>query len=244
MIKYKSTFNKLYQKYSNKKYKIKQLPIKDKYENIKVVVLSNDKKETIIKEITKPVYIYYDDNFNLYKLKNKISNEREELLFKYKQLISQFEVSLEDKKIFEKERQKFISLLEEYYIYTLYHKKINKINIIDKTKLILQSLLLIKNHNDENDINILSGNEYNIDNSLINEMNIYNTDKLTEYNNIILQLKGKNQKEIQKDSKFIEEIKLYLDKTNKNDILNKIKDNINKEDNYINYIIYKLPTVN
>ena len=75
-------------------------------------------------------------------------------------------------------------------------------------------------------------------------MNIYNTDKLTEYNNIILQLKGKNQKEIQKDSKFIEEIKLYLDKTNKNDILNKIKDNINKEDNYINYIIYKLPTVN
>ena len=74
-------------------------------------------------------------------------------------------------------------------------------------------------------------------------MNIYNTDKLTEYNNIILQLKGKTQKDIQKDSKFIEEIKLYLDKTNKNNILTKIKDTINKEESYINYIIYKLPTL-
>ena len=241
MKEYKTTFNKLYQKYSNKKYLIKNVLLKDKYNNIKIVVIQNKDKK-IIKEIIKPKYIYYDDNNNLYTLKNKISNEREELLFNYKLLLLQIEVSQEDKLEFEKKRNNFINLLEEYYSYTLYHKKINKISQINKSTLTLYSFLLIE----DNDMykTLLSGANYNIDTSIINDININNSDKLTQYNNIILQLIGKHQEDIKKDTKLVEEIKLYLNNKNKIDLLKKIKDTKTLQDNYINYIISKLPVIN
>ena len=221
MKKYKNTFNKLYQKYANKKYKIKTLLIKDKYNSIKIVVTKNDKKETIVTELTKPQYIYYDEDANLYKLKNKIYNERAELLYKYKLLVSQLNVSTEDKDKFETERKDFITLLEEYYTYTLYHKKINTITLNNKTNLIIQSSYFIEK--EDKSTSVLSGDTYLIDNTIIENINTYNIDKLTKYNNLMLQLTGKNQKEIKKDTKLIEEIKLYLDTNQKKELMKNLE---------------------
>ena len=242
MKKYKNTFNKLYQKYANKKYKIKTLSIKDKYNSIKIVVTKNDKKETIVTELTKPQYIYYDEDANLYKLKNKISNERAELLYKYKLLVSQLNVSTEDKDKFETERKDFITLLEEYYTYTLYHKKINTITLNNKTNLIIQSSYFIEK--EDKSTSVLSGDTYLIDNTIIENINTYNIDKLTKYNNLMLQLTGKNQKEIKKDTKLIEEIKLYLDTNQKKELMKNLEMNKKQQDEYVNYIVLKLPVLN
>ena len=241
MKEYKIKFNKLYQKYSNKKYHINIIPIKDKFNSTKIIVTKNDKTKAIITEITKPIYIYYDLNSNLYKLKNNISNKRAELLYKYEILVSQLNVSQEDKLNFEKERGEFIKLLEEYYIYTLYHKKINKISFSNKTKLIIQSKYIFE-RNDET-IPVLTGDDYYINNNTILSINNYNIDKLTKYNNIILQLSGKTKEEIKKDTKLIEEIKLYLDKKDKTVLIKSLEDNKNIQDNYINYIVSKLPII-
>ena len=251
MKKYRLSFNKLYQKYSNKKYKIKLLPVNDKYKSTKIVVFKNDKKEdtTIITELIKPHYIYYDnDTFNLYDFKNKVSNVRAELLYKYEILVSKLNISPEEKTNFEKERTKFVKLLEDYYSYTLYHKKINKIATLNTTQLIVQSKYNIvsndtKDNKDSSEdmISILSGETYTINNDIINSININNIDKLTHYNSIILQLTGKNSKDIRKDTKLIEEMKLYLNKSEKEKCIKQIEESKTKQDTYINYIVSRLP---
>jgi hypothetical protein len=244
MKQYKIKFDKLYQKYGNPKYKIQTIPVKDKYNSIKIIVRKNaktDKNETIITEITKPNYIFYDNNSNLYNLKNNISNTRAELLYKYEILVAQLNVSIEDKKEFEKERVEFINLLEEYYTYTLYHKKINKNITNKKTKLIINSKYNLEKKDDI--ISVLSGDTYYIDDTLIDSINNYNIDKLTNYNNIILQLSGKNQKDIKKDTKLIEEMKLYLDKKEKEELNKKLEESKIQQDNYVNYIISRLPNI-
>ena len=250
MKKYTQSFNRLYQKYSNKKYKIKLLPVNDKYKSTKIVVVKNDKKEddNTITELIKPHYIYYnDDKFNLYDFKNKVSNARAELLYKYEILVSKINISPEEKTNFEKERNKFIKLLEEYYSYTLYHKKINKISTLNTTHLIIQSKYNIHNDTNDNDMmtssSMLSGEKYIINNNIINSINTNNIDKLTQYNDIILQLTGKNSKEIKKDTKLIEEIKLYLNKSEKEKLNKQIEESKSHQDNYINYIISRLPLV-
>jgi hypothetical protein len=245
MEKYKLNFNKLYQKYSNKNYIIKTLPVKDKYNSTKIIVIKNDKKETKISEIIKPHYIYYDNNSNLYNFKNRISNERAELLYKYEILVSQLNISIEDKNKFEKEKETFVKLLEEYYIYTLYHKKINKISTFNTIKLLINSkyYININNNDDDDKVLVLSGDIYNIDNKIIDEINTYNINNLTKYNNIILELSGKSKINNKKDSKLIEEIKLYLDKKEKEQILKKLENNKSIQDEYINYIVSKLPII-
>ena len=240
MTNYKNEYSKLYKKYSNMNYKIKILP-KDKNELVKIVVLKNDKTEKLIKELTKPNYLYYNDI--LTELKTNISNEREKILFNYKELISNKELTINDKHNFEKEKNKFINLLEDYYSYTLYHKKINKISTINsKSNLLLQTLNTIDTL--ETSKTKLIGDIYSIDKALINEMNTLNSNKLTEYNSIIQQLLGKKIEDIKKDTKLKEEIKLYLDTTLKHNLDNKIKTEKHKQDNYINYIITKLPILN
>ena len=240
MTNYKNEYSKLYKKYSNMNYKIKILP-KDKNELVKIVVLKNDKTEKLIKELTKPNYLYYNDILS--ELKTNISNEREKILFKYKELISNKELSINDKHNFEKEKDKFINLLEDYYSYTLYHKKINKISTTNsKSNLLLQNLNTIDSL--ETSKSKLIGDIYSIDTTLINEMNTLNSTKLTEYNSIIQQLLGKKIEDIKKDTKLKEEIKLYLDTTLKHNLDSKIQNEKNKQDNYINYIITKLPIFN
>ena len=130
LTKYNKEFKQLYQKYSDRKFIIKNIIIKNNdsktFKN-KIIVMKNDKTEKIVYTLTKPNYFYYNKDNSIYKLKLQISNARTELLYKYEQLIAKLNVTPEDKTQFEKERTNFIELLETYYTYTLYHNKINKI---------------------------------------------------------------------------------------------------------------------
>ena len=163
MEKYKKTFKQLYQTYSNKNYIISMINHKM---TCKIIITKNDKTKKIVKELIKPQYFFYDDNNNLLKLKQNISNSRTELMYNYEKLIARLDIKPEEKKEFEKERKNFIELLETYYTYTLYHKKINKIITTNKSNLLLQKEMSIYNENNDYESKILNGNIYSIDNRI------------------------------------------------------------------------------
>ena len=235
MQKYKQSFKNLYQKYSNKNYTIMQ----EKHNTTtKIVVTRNDKTKKVIVELIKPSYLFYDNDDNLIILKRKISNARTELLYKYEVLIAKINITPEEKKEFEKERTKFIELLEDYYTYTLYHKKINNIITNNKSNIILQKEIVIYKENNDYESKILSSNIYSIDNSIIDIINKNNYNSLSQYNNIILSLSGKKEIEINKDKKIIDSIKTYI--KNKIDIdlySQSLFKKTDIQDEYINYII-------
>ena len=204
----------------------------------KIIVTKNDKTKKIVKELTKPSYLYYNENDNLLRLKREISNSRKELLYKYEKIIEKIKITPDEKKEFEKERTNFIEQLEIYYIYTLYHKKINKINIENKTRIIFQKEYLVFKENNEYESKILNSNIYLIDNADIETINKYNSDNLNEYNNIIATLSSKKDAEINKDKKILEKIKSYIKTKNEIDLFTKsLLKKTDIQDNIINYII-------
>jgi len=164
-------------------------------------------------------------------LKMKISNDRVELQYLYQSLINKLNVSPDEKKDFEKQRKKFIESLETYYIYTLYHKKINKISTTNKINIIIQELL--------GDSNLSEGNIYSVDNAIIDLINNQNSSKLNEFNNLISRMQS--IKNIKDDKKIFETIKEYLNKNETNKLLESLKNISKQQDNYVNYIITELP---
>ena len=247
MINYKKQFSQIYQKYSNKNYIItttlehkKKNSLSNSLSNLpktKIIVKKNDSSSKIVKELIKPSYIYYNENGKLLIIKRNISNARTELLYKYEQLIAKLNITPEDKKAFEKEKKDFIELLEQYYIYTLYHKKINKIITSNKSNLIIQKEFEFYKENDEHIYNTLNSNLYLVDNSIIDSMNKINSDKLTQFNTIMNSLSGKQYKDIIKDKKLKETIKTYIDKKELLDIYSNLNKISNVQDEYIDYII-------
>ena len=240
MQKYKKNVKDLYQKYSNKNYII--TTIMEKQNITKIIVKKNDKTNKIVMELVKPTYYIYNDNNNLLKLKKNISNARIELLYKYEKLVAKLNILPEEKKIFEKERQNFIVQLEDYYIYVLYHNKINKIITINKSSLVLQKEMFIFKEQNDYESKILNSNIYSVDNSFIDTMNKYNSDSLIQFNNIIQTLSGKKVEDIKKDKKLTETIKTYISNINKKELFyQSLLKNTDEQDNYINYIILQLP---
>ena len=248
MTKYKQTYKQIYQKYSNKKYTIMITKVNNiKNFESKIVVYKNTGKTTgktntdIVIELIKPYYLYYNKNCNLSILKREISNARTELLYKYENLTSKLEITPEVKKEFEKERLKFIELLETYYTYTLYHKKINNIITTNKSNLVIQEPIQFYKENSDEDNVVLSGNLYTVDKSTIDIMNKLNSDKLTQYNTLMMNLAGKDTKDILKNKKIIEEIKLYIDRNEIKTIFDSNKKSFEQQSKYIDYIILDLP---
>ena len=241
--KYKQQFKSIYQKYSNKKFKI------DNNEDY-IIVSRIDKKKEIIAELEKPKYIFYNKFNNLLHMKTIISNNRSELLSDYQNLVSKLEVSTEEKHEFEKRRKSFIDILERYYIYTTYHKYINDINTIEKSSIIIQEMRNITKENGDEQY-FLEGEIYEIDNNIINSINENNSEKLNTYNDLIAKLQGINfqQKNKSKDStkdinrnEIVNTIKAYLDKTSINKLNDDIKNVKKMQDSYIDFIIIKLPS--
>ena len=228
MKKYKQSFKNLYQKYSNKRYIINNI-------GYVITVMKNDiknqKKKDIVVELKKPQYMYYDNNGNLDILKRKISNDRVELHYLYQTLLTKLNVYPDEKKDFEKQRHKFIESLETYYIYTLYHRKINKISTTNKINITIQELL--------GDNNIVEGNIYSVDNVIIDLINKQNASKLNEFNNLISKMQS--IKNIKNDNTILDIIKEYLNKNETNKLLETLKIISKQQDNYINYIITELP---
>jgi hypothetical protein len=239
MQKYKKNFKQLYQSYSTKNYTITMVKYKS---TSKIIVTKNDKTKKIVKELIKPQYLFYDEDNNLLKIKRNISNERTELLYKYETLIAKLNITPEDKKAFEKERSNFIENLETYYTYTLYHKKINKIITTNKSNLVLQKEISVYKENNDYESKILNSNIYSIDNNVIDTINKQNSDNLINFNNIMLSLSGKKDKDITKDKKTIESIKTYLKQRQEIESSTKsLSNNTDIQDEYINYIILELP---
>lgn len=234
--KYKQSFKNLYQKYSNKRYIINNIGkvitvVKDEKKKDIHKNMKDMKNKDIVMELKKPHYLYYNNNGNLDILKMEISNDRVKLQYLYQTLVNKLNVSLDEKKDFEKRRKKFIESLETYYIYTLYHKKINKISTTNKVNIIIQELL--------GDNNLLESNIYSVDNSLIDLINKQNASKLNEFNNLVSKMQS--IKNIKDDKKILETIKEYLNKNETNKLLDSIKLNAKQQDNYIDYIITELP---
>ena len=237
---YKKNYKQLYQTYSNKNYIITTSI--DNKNNQKIIVSKTDKTKKIVKELKKPLYLFYNENNNLLKLKLNISNSRTELLYKYEKLIAKINITPDEKKEFEKERSNFIEQLETYYIYMLYHKKINKINNINKSNIVLQKEISVFKDASDSENKILNSNIYLIDNVDIDNVNKYNSENLNQYNNIILSLTGKTNKDINKDKKILETIKTYIKDKNEIDIFTKsLLKNTDIQDNYINYLVQELP---
>jgi len=236
--KYKNDFKQLYQTYSNKNYIIETKKFTTTY---KITVIKNDKLKKIVKELVKPLYMFYNQDNNILKMKTNISNSRTELLYKYEKIIAKINITPEEKKEFEKEKSKFIEMLEDYYTYTLYHKKINKINILNKSNLILQKELIFYKENNDYESKILNSNMYSIDNNIIDTINKYNSENLVNFNNIILNLSGKKEKDINKDKKTLETIKTYIKQRQEIESFTKtLTNNTDIQDEYINYIVLKL----
>jgi hypothetical protein len=267
MKKYKQLFKNVYQKYSNKRYRI------DNNEDEIVVVkasATNQKKPEIVFEVNKPGYIFYNKDYGLLKLKQRISNKRQELQLHYQNLVNKLEVTPEEKKQFEKERKNFIDILERFYIFNLYHQKINNITNEGKTNLLIQQPEGFIKENTDRVISLI-GNVYSIDNTLIDNINANNANRLNNYNELIAKLKGaklgapvhvtnksskddgketgskqqasskEKAKEMQRN-KIIEEIKEYLKSRDElNKLQNQISQSIKKQTNYIDYIINKVP---
>ena len=120
----------------------------------------------------------------------------------------------------------------------LYHKKINKINIENKTSITFQKEYLVFKENNEYESKILNSNIYLIDNADIETINKYNSDNLNEYNNIIATLSSKKDAEFSKDKKILEKIKSYIKTKNEIDLFTKsLLKKTDIQDNIINYII-------
>ena len=167
-------------------------------------------------------------------MKRQISNNRADLQFLYQKLVNKLIVEPYEKKHFEKQRIQFIELLEQYYIYTLYHTKINKISLLNKTNIILQTTTDLYT-----EYKLLEGELYYIDKINVDLINKCNANKLNEYNNIISKIKGNS--DIKKDTKIIDIIKTYLNTNELHKINNLIAEQKQQQNEYINYIIMELP---
>ena len=75
-------------------------------------------------------------------------------------------------------------------------------------------------------------------NNIIDTINKYNSENLVNFNNIILNLSGKKEKDINKDKKTLETIKNYIKQRQEIESFTKtLTNNTDIQDEYINYIV-------
>ena len=262
---YKKNLTALYQKYSNKRYIIENLDnvitvfkyntpdkkAQDKGQDknkankgkkdIKDIKDSRGKDRKygdIVMELKQPEYIYINSSGYFDNMQAEISNSRTDLQFHYQKLINKFEVKPEEKAEFEKARKKFIEQLETYYIQSIYYTRINGIDLNNKINItILENLEYRKESTEVHDV--LEGAIYKIDKKLVEEINMENSNKLNQYNELVAKIQA--TKDIKNNKKLIEEIKTYLDRSNINKLDKQIKDIAKHQHNYINYIVATKP---
>uniref|UniRef100_A0A6C0HN14 Uncharacterized protein n=1 Tax=viral metagenome TaxID=1070528 RepID=A0A6C0HN14_9ZZZZ len=230
---YKATFNQLYAKYNKASYQIK-----NGRESVIVSKLTDKKGDIqsleLIYELRKPHIIQYDYN-TLAQMKTDISNARAQLRFDYDMLIAKLDLKEIDKKEFEKQKSKFIKLIEKYYTYTLYHVQINKISTDNKISIAQPHLTgFLKEVGDDEQVALVY-DKYQIDKSLIDELNTRNSVRLDNYNDIILGLQSKLTKE--KTKELNGKIKAYLEAQTSATLPNSLSKLFKEQDNYIYYII-------
>lgn len=235
---YKSMFNQLYSKYNKIPYQIKN-------GKNSVIVSKPSKKDDehpfeMVYELKKPKIIHYSEE-SLIQMKNDISNRRAILKYDYDTLISRIDITDADKREFEKKKASFIKKLEKYYIYNLYHIKINKITNANKVTITNPTLTGFLKETDDSESAILVYDNYQIDSALVNEINTYNSVHLDNYNEIMATLQTKLTSE--KRTQLIEKIKTYLDKSNYNTLIENLNTEVKQQSNYIYIIVESLESL-
>lgn len=206
-------------KFSKKIYETRYLGNK-----IIIYKLLQNKAKEIISTITIPKYVNVNEEAD--KLKNELKLLRENLLVKYKSLLVSDNVNMKDKNDFINDKDNLVNKLEKYYQFKKYYLMINNINLNGKINIQLNEI--------ENEK--LITNNYYIDQNLIHLINQNKTNKLNEFNEILLKL-NYNEK-IEK-----EDFEIYLNNDLDKEYTSKLGIEIANTNKYIDFAIIELPKI-
>lgn len=206
-------------KFSKKIYETRYLGNK-----IIIYKLLQNKAKEIISTITIPKYVNVNEEAD--KLKNELKLLRENLLIKYKSLLFSDNVNMKDKNDFINDKDNLVNKLEKYYQFKKYYLMINNINLNGKINIQLNEI--------ENEK--LITNNYYIDQNLIHLINQNKTNKLNEFNEILLKL-NYNEK-IEK-----EDFEIYLNNDLDKEYTSKLGIEIANTNKYIDFAIIELPKI-
>lgn len=206
-------------KFSKKIYETRYLGNK-----IIIYKLLQNKAKEIISTITIPKYVNVNEEAD--KLKNELKLLRENLLVKYKSLLFSDNVNMKDKNDFINDKDNLVNKLEKYYQFKKYYLMINNINLNGKINIQLNEI--------ENEK--LITNNYYIDQNLIHLINQNKTNKLNEFNEILLKL-NYNEK-IEK-----EDFEIYLNNDLDKEYTSKLGIEIANTNKYIDFAIIELPKI-
>ena len=138
-------------------------------------------------------------------------------------------------KIFEKKKANLIELLEEKESLKLYRIVVNNIDMkAEQIDVIYQHKL---------SDGTLEGSAYKIGIDKVNDINKVQSERLNNYQEIMTELNkySQNSNKLKNDKNLIQKIKDYLAKDEVNEINKEIKININKQENYVDFVVAELP---
>ena len=236
---YKIELNNLYQKLGKRFYTIQKkntvylIKNVNKDDNIKIAD-TQEKNLKYVKKITHPLLLHIPTR----------QNELTDLIATKKNIVDNLfnEIKLdvvnrnENIKDFDKHKAEYTDLLEEKEIINLYYLIINKINTDNETV----DVIYQEKQEDGN----LEGKVYKINQNIITDINKIQGDRLEKYNIIMDELLSKyvdKPNELKEDTELMDNITTYL-KNEDMKLINKETVQIRKkQDNYIDFIITKLP---
>jgi hypothetical protein len=236
---YKIELNNLYQKLGKRFYTIQKkntvylIKNVNKDDNIKIAD-SQEKNLKYVKKITHPLLLHIPTRQN--ELKDLIATKKNIVDNLFNEIKLDVVNRKENIKDFDKHKAEYTDLLEEKEIINLYYLIINKINTDNETV----DVIYQEKQEDGN----LEGKVYKINQNIITDINKIQGDRLEKYNIIMDELLSKyvdKPNELKEDTELMDNITTYL-KNEDMKLINKETVQIRKkQDNYIDFIITKLP---
>ena len=189
-------------------------------------------KQIIIDKIKKPKYLHISKR--IIQLESEIKSYHDKVVSMFNHLKSKVISNPIEIKEFKKEKSKYITLLEEKEVLNLYFNTINKIDVNEEKNDVIYQNKKIKKLNSK-DI-ILESKKYKIPMETVININTIQSERLNQYNGLILDLK---KEKVDKDTK--NKIKEYLLNKELKNIIKKNNNEKDKQNKYIDYIIIEKP---
>lgn len=238
--KYKDELRNLVSRYTNRrKYQIKAVS-----NAVHVIpVVSNKPEKKSKTETTKPIAsidkpVFMDINTVLHQGRNSLQSKRAAIKMQYEHLMSKHYLDEKDKARYTKQREVFLTHLNEFYAVQYYSNKINNFVIYNKN--IAIPMVKYFNKTDvKQPVPRVDSVDINVNNELINQLFEQEGHKLDIYNQI-LEMQSRNDPE--KDINTL--IKSYLQYDTTNDIMKSINSKLYKLKNYKNINWLVVPTKN
>lgn len=203
------------------------------------LIKNNDDDNKFLFKLKLPKYLFINEYEK--ELDEKIKNKKTELDKIFNKLRGEKKRNPKDLKYFEECKKDYINLLEEIEFVKLYYIIVNKLSI-ENIKKISYS---IQDYNMEKNINLYEKKHLIFNQEDIDEINEKKINKLNLYNELLENLKNpKNHKKI--NDEITDYIKQYdiLNENINNDlktVIKRIKDESNKQQFLIDYIVLELP---